>query len=203
MKKVALLLLLITSIAQINAQKIGIVSGINISNMVMNNELFRNPYNNIYGFHVGALVDFRIKNGFSIETGLLLNTKGCSIGKSPNIDVTRIYSFDIPITAKLLFSINKDLALFAKAGGYLGCSIAGSIDKGDEWGGNSNIKWGSDKNSDLKRFDYGLSFGIGMQNKSVIFGLTYNIGLYNIGPNQGYLSNTTNNVFQLGVGYLF
>ncbi len=203
MKKIVLLFLLITSITQINAQKVGILSGINISNMVMKNELFRIPYDNIYGFHIGALVDLKIKTRFSIGTGLLFNTKGCSIGKEPNNNVTRIYSLDIPITAKLLFPIDKDLALFAKAGGYLGCSIAGSIDKGDEWGGNSDVKWGSDKDSDLKRFDYGLTFGIGMQNKSVIFGLTYNIGLNNIGPDQGYLSNTTNNFFQISVGYMF
>jgi hypothetical protein len=60
------------------SQEFGIKAGFNSSNMhIVNNRLFFTDDSNMKtGFHIGATAEFPLTEIFSLETGLLLSTKG-------------------------------------------------------------------------------------------------------------------------------
>jgi hypothetical protein len=66
-----------------------------------------------------------------------------------------------------------------------------------------DIKW-DDKNSEfgLKRLDYGLLFGAGMEYKSFQFEVSYALGLANISAITEDNISVKNTVLSISVGYL-
>jgi len=117
------------------------------------------------GFNIGPIIDLPITNIFTIETGILFNTKGHKLSGDPLAGVekylfqTNISYLDIPVLLKATIPIKKT-KIFAMAGGYTGGALYGNIiAEGKE---NSVIKhfknkiqWGSNPN-EYDRFDYGL-----------------------------------------------
>ena len=66
-----------------------------------------------------------------------------------------------------------------------------------------SVEWGSDDDSDLKRLDFGVVIGAGVQIESILVGLNYGLGLANVGTtsDDGYKEN--HRVLSLTVGYKF
>ena len=67
-----------------------------------------------------------------------------------------------------------------------------------------DVEWGSDKEKDdLKRLDFGLTMGGGVEINSIQIGLTYALGLANISSYTDYGTKINNRVLGLSVGYKF
>ena len=202
---------LITFAANSSAQTFGIKGGLNLSNIVikidgdkLDSELKMNP-----GFHIGPIMELDLNKVFSIETGILLTTKGFRINSTLSDETgaeepykvkSNLYYIDIPVNAKATIEFN-GFDIYGSVGSYLGVGIKGKgeFELGDEKE-TSTIKFGSDEN--FKRLEFGLTFGGGVEINRFLFGLSYNLGLTNISNNE-YSQKLKNRVIQISVGYRF
>ncbi len=194
-----------------SAQTFGIKGGLNLSNTVIiiggdkfDSELKINP-----GFHIGPTLELDLSNVFSIETGVLLTTKGFRVNSTRPDETgveeaykvkSNLYYIDIPFNAKATIELN-GYDVYGTVGPYLGIGIQGKgkLEFGDEIE-TSTIKFGKDEN--LKRLEFGLAFGGGMEINRFLFGLGYNLGLTNISNNE-HSQKFKNRVIQISVGYRF
>lgn len=195
---------------QANAQTFGIKLGLNFATMSQkdNNKTYSDNYNINPGFHIGAIVDYPFDDLFSLESGLLFTTKGMEynevIERSAILVKTNLYYLDVPITLKGTKKLGVGVKLFGTAGPYVGYGLGGNLDySGLGAANNGTISWGNNASDDFRRLDWGLTFGLGLDVKSVIFGLSYDIGLANIAADQSNGMTTENRVLKFSIGYLF
>ncbi len=106
-------------------------------------ETYSDDFNMNPGFHLGATINFPYSDVFSIETGLLLSTKGYNIkGENININLNLMY-LDIPINAKASFELG-DIKMYGLLGPYIGLGISGKNKiKSDGEKNSESINWGS------------------------------------------------------------
>ena len=204
------LALVLTMTAESFAQSFGVKAGLNLSTMLSKNDkrTFSDDFKMKPGFHIGVTAEFPIDEMFSFETGLLLSTKGYKISKEDYKQKVNINYLDIPLTGKASFDI-ADTKVYGLFGPYIGMGLSGKlkfeeIDFGETHTGEDNIDWGSDKElSDMKRLDFGITVGVGVEINSFQIGLSYNLGLANISPSTDGGSKVNNRVLGLSVGYKF
>jgi hypothetical protein len=135
------------------------------------------------GFNVGAILDLPLKNMFSLETGILFTKKGLKIVADRYNYLYRmdLYYSEVPFLFKATYQKGKT-KIFGMAGGYVASALFGYyIGAGNKDSVNIRIKdkvdWGNPDNP-VRRFDYGLKFGIGMKIKDYQLGATYSLGLF-------------------------
>jgi hypothetical protein len=179
-------------------QSIGLRGGLNLSNMLIkdDNETYSEDFKLKPGYQFGAIAEFPISNIFSLETGLLLTTKGYRFTLEETEDgdsykytqQLNLLYLDIPLTAKASFNIG-NAKIYGLFGPYIGFGLSGkykeiyeetSDGETESEEEEEKVKWGSDEESDIKRLDYGLVMGAGVEFKSFQLGLNYNLGLANI-----------------------
>lgn len=198
------------------AQTFGFKTGLNLSNIKVQSDDDGLKYEGkmIPGFHLGTTAEFIVSKSFSFETGILVSTKGLKEnadygdGNKINAKVT-LYYLDIPLNAKGSFEITGGKKLFYALGPYIGIGLYGNDYVKETYDGlteksRSDIKWGTDEDEDdLKRLDYGLSFGTGVELKAISLGVSYSLGLANISPYTEYGFKMTNRVLAFSLGYKF
>ncbi|ARV05992.1 hypothetical protein BTO04_04425 [Polaribacter sp. SA4-10] len=200
------------------AQKFGIKAGFNLSNMLAkdNEETYSDDFKMKPGFHIGATVEFPLTEMFSFETGLLLSTKGLKSSYEETFagetykeesQLNLLYP-DIPLTAKASFDMGSG-KIYGLFGPYLGVGLSGkskyesSYDDETE-SSEEDIEWGSNEDeSDLKRMDFGLTMGAGVELNPIQIGLTYTLGLANISPHTDGGTKIKNRVLGISLGYRF
>lgn len=198
------------------AQTFGVKGGLNLSNMHSkdDDETYDDNFKMNPGFHLGATAEFPITEMFSFETGLLLSTKGTKVSdKYESNSVTyesskgkiNLFYLDIPLTSKATYDLS-GTKIYGVFGPYLGIGLSGKY-KYEETGSTTttqDVKWGqSSSDDDLKRFDYGLIFGTGVEIKTIQIGLSYGIGLANISSNFSNGMKIKNRVLEISAGYKF
>jgi hypothetical protein len=193
------------------AQKFGIKAGLNLSTMHAEDDkdgtwddLKMNP-----GFHIGATAEFPITEMFSFETGLLLTTKGYKMSRERaswdayESELNLLY-LDIPLTAKASFDLG-GTRIYGVFGPYLGIGLSGKFKskagptEEDTGSYEYDIEWGSE----LKRVDFGLTMGAGVELNSIQIGLTYSLGLANISSYTDGGYKMKNRVLGISLGYRF
>lgn len=197
------------------AQTFGVKGGLNLSNMHMkdNDETYDDNNKISPGFHLGATAEFPITEMFSFETGLLLSNKGTKASSKEEWngetyeykEKANLFYLDIPLTAKATYDLS-GTKIYGVFGPYLGIGLSGKY-KYEETGSTTttqDVKWGqSSSDDDLKRFDYGLIFGTGVEIKTIQIGLSYGIGLANISSNFSNGMKIKNRVLEISAGYKF
>jgi hypothetical protein len=221
MRKILQLMLLVCLMgitSQSFAQRLGIKAGLNLSNMTFkdNEQTYSDDFKSLPGFHAGLTAEFMAGNPFSIETGLLYTTKGFKfseketfMGDTYEVEAKRtLHYLEIPLLAKL----NVDLGaatLFGTAGPYVAMGIGGNDKYTAKYNNESNsetedIKWGTDEDKDdLRPLDYGLSFGAGVEIRSIQLGVSYGLGLANISAYRADDDVVKNRVLSVSIGYKF
>lgn len=199
---------------QTDAQSIGIKAGFNLATMLNKdaNETYSNIYSMNPGFHIGAIIDVRINDFLTLEPGLLFTTKGTryelEMVNEPRVRIN-LYYFDFPLNIRFSHDCGNAMKLFATVGPYLGIGISGKIqlsveDQGNQETEEREIKWGNDvAEDDIKRLDMGLTFGGGIEINSILAGISYDLGLYNISANQNNGKINKNRILKFSVGYRF
>lgn len=198
------------------AQSIAVKAGLNLSNMLMkdDDDTYSDDYKMLPGFHLGATAELPITDLFSFEGGLFLSTKGFKIseeetyeGETMKVEGTQtLYYLDIPLTGKATFDLGS-AKIYGVFGPYIGMGLSGKSKLEAEFMGETvdeeaDIEWGSDEEeSDLKRLDYGLTMGAGVEFNSIQVGLTYGLGLANISPYTEGGAKISNKVIGISVGY--
>ena len=111
------------------SQEFGIKAGLNLSNMHMvYDRMFSNDSNMKTGFHIGATAEFPLTEIFSLETGLLLSTKGF-IEEVKDFNYKVIFNplyLDIPLTVKASSYIG-GTKVYGMFGSYVGIGLSGKI----------------------------------------------------------------------------
>ncbi len=208
-------LLIITTAS--HAQIFGAKAGLNLSTMLLkdNDGNYSDDFKKNPGFHVGVTGELPLTEMFSVETGVLLTTKGLKINqvvKTP-LGVTtetkatmNIFYLDIPFTGKAYFDVGST-KIYGVLGPYIGMGLSGKnkyeiTEEGNTRTGENNISWGSGE-SDYKRLDFGLTAGSGVEIKSIQIGLSYSLGLANISNQSVNGSKFSNRILGISVGYKF
>ncbi len=216
-----------TVTTELFAQNFGIKAGVNLANMVMESDgisIFDDEIKIKAGFHIGLIAAFSINDMLSFETGLLLSTKGYrESGKLSGQGWSEEYKnklnllyLDIPLNAKASIDLG-NMKAYGTFGPYIGLGLSGKrkaewewTDHGESGSGSyeDDVKFGSDKDKDdLKRFDFGLAIGGGVEISNIQVGLSYGLGLANLSPSGeiDYFGNVNinNRVLAISVCYKF
>jgi hypothetical protein len=212
-----IMLLLVGTYLSSNAQFIGLSGGVSFATI---NSSMSNNIKSITGIQCGVFDEFTLSTStkwLSIETGLMIQTKGSNInynyymyplgGQSPiHVDVnnsTHLVYLDIPLTVKMYTTVGKP-NLYFEAGPYIGFGLSG--EQHDDSGHTRIITWsstGETSNYDeyYKRFDGGILIGVGMKIEPIQFGLSYELGLVNMYPTMSG-SKAYNRAFSMFIEFM-
>ncbi len=205
MKKVFLMIALtmgITASAVAQSEiKFGARAGLNFATLGGDNT---DGIDSRVGFHIGGVADIPftmfasgdVMQYLYLQPGLLISTKGYKYGEGDHAIKARPTYLEIPIMLSGAFPINDDIRVRANVGPYLAFGLLGKI-KDDN---NDAMDYFGDEG--MKRFDFGLGFGAGVEWKQYYVGINYDLGLINT-SNHTDDSKITNRAFMISLGYNF
>lgn len=170
--------------------------GMNFSNVTKYDDAKALP-----GFQLGVGMDYGFSESWSLQSGLLISSKGYKI---EDVKVRPIY-LDIPILAAYKFNISDNTKFVINAGPYLAFGLGGKC-KFDEGGDYKLFKGEDGEDAKYSRFDLGIQYGIGLEiGDHYLVNLTGQNGF--ISPfdyPDGYDGDKPKNMtFSIGVGYRF
>lgn len=166
--------------------------GMNFSNMTKIDESKALP-----GFTLGVGMDYGFNENWSLQSGLMISSKGFKFKEGDWKDKYRPIYLDIPILAAYKFNISDNTKFVINAGPYLAIGLGGKNKETDE----EDIKLFDKDGYDWKRFDLGIQYGIGLElSDRYLINLTGQNGF--ISPVDGG-DNPKNMTFTIGVGYRF
>lgn len=166
--------------------------GMNFSNMTKIDESKALP-----GFTLGVGMDYGFNENWSLQSGLMISSKGFKFKEGDWQDKYRPIYLDIPILAAYKFNISDNTKFVINAGPYLAIGLGGKNKETDE----EDIKLFDKDGYDWKRFDLGIQYGIGLElSDRYLINLTGQNGF--ISPVDGG-DDPKNMTFSIGVGYRF
>ena len=195
-----LLIVLFTISWQLNAQKFGITAGLNMSDMLVSEEMSEEEETKLLpGLHVGPTLDLSFGKQLSLETGLYLTSKGYRISEEDE-DVSvkgklQFYYLDLPVKLKYTLPSSKNYNLFFEGGGYVGYGLSSKAKvTSDFLGSELTIEmdlWGEDADewmddSEIPRIDYGLVLGTGAVFGKNQLDISYKLGLKDLEESDQY-----------------
>lgn len=194
MKRLSILLTIFLAIAvssEAFAQQLSVKAGLNFA------KFSDDDLDMKLGFNVGAGVELPIGEMFAVEPGLLLSTKGYKFsytifGSTQDAKCNLLY-LEIPINAKAYFDLG-GIKIFGQVGPYLACGLTGKMKYEDS--DDVDIEWGGD-DGEMKRFDFGLNLGAGVDLGVIQAGLQYGLGFVDLG------SDLQHRVLSINAAYKF
>jgi hypothetical protein len=212
--KLLIVVVAFTLTAETYAQTIKLNTGLNLSNMIMPGEL---DLKIKPGFNVGPMAEFQISDMFSFETGLLLSAKGYKSVydfSTGSLSYTIVNKFnllyvDLPLSARGTINI-AGTKFYGVFGPYIGMGISAKYKSKTTYSNSrvthdeQDISFGSEEGEDhLKRLDYGLTAGAGVEFKYTQIGFSYGLGLANLAINPDNGIKIKNRVLSISVAYIF
>jgi len=188
----------------------GGISISNISSISKSKDYLENtkPY---YAVNMSALSNMKITDNVILETGLHLCTRGIKQEVEQMSGIRTVISknklllayLNIPLNLKITHNFNKT-KIYSSFGPYIGSGLIGNkkiqLDSNDlNLPYAKRVIWGNDENTDdLRRLDYGLSIGVGIEFNSIQLGIAYYQGISNISSNRDL--KLFNRAFEVFVG---
>lgn len=217
---IGIFLFLLVSVG-VQAQKFGFRAGLNLATMSNRDDftLVGHDYSVSPGLVMGSLIEFPLSKFFSIESGLILSTKGYNyvytdsyINLKNSIyhvdENATLYYLDIPITIKLQDFVppSGKIRIYVDAGLYGGVGISGRFRQYEltyysEEEVNEEVSWGSRGKDRYRRFDYGLVWGAGIGFRNYEIGFQHHYGLANIASDRSLGQTYNNQVFSFTLGF--
>jgi len=179
-----------------NAQVFGIKGGVNFANMSFSSSQMNVSPKSIVGFHFGPVADFKLQESLYFNTGVLYSLKGAKSGSGELTGTDKSNYLEIPLNLAYKFSINETSDFFIQAGPYLAYGLSNK----DETDNESTDLF---KEGLMKRFDFGLGFGGGVEFGAIVTSLNYELGLANLNDDPTYDGKIKNKVFQISIAYMF
>lgn len=175
------------------------------------------------GFHVGAVVDLPITNGFYIQPGIFFTTRGAKdsysyseSGYSEKETMKYNASYlQIPVLGSFRADISRSVNLQLNVGPHVAFGLGGQCryEYSDSDGYSESFKYPTfgesteeEEHFGVKRFDFGLTFGVGVTFKRHYYlGVQYDLGLVNtaIEKEWGKEAKLHNRNFSIQLGYNF
>tara|TARA_B110000483_G_C18107373_1_gene508230 strand:- start:435 stop:1097 length:663 start_codon:yes stop_codon:yes gene_type:complete len=164
-------------------------------------------------FNVGLITELGVSESFFVESGLYISGKGIKVegdlggGAGKVTQTLSALYLEIPLNASFKADLGGAM-LNIFAGPYLAIAVSGkskleypsafsSLDEEDD------LKFGTDVADDLKRTDFGLNFGAGIQFESIVIRAQYGLGLTNLDPEGDSDFEMKNGVIGISLGYMF
>ncbi|HOW09442.1 MAG TPA: porin family protein [Bacteroidales bacterium] len=170
-----------------NAQRLGIKAGVSLAKGTYDYTEASLSTENLTGFHAGLIGEVPLSDNVFINSGALFSMKGTKLnvmGMSVDFSVNYV---EIPLNLAYKYDLGA-VKLFGQAGPYAGVGISAKMKSGGE---EETFEFGSDSDQ-IKRIDYGVNFGAGVEIKKLIVGVGYGLGLAN-------MSNDPDETFKNGV----
>jgi hypothetical protein len=196
MKKILVILMAAflsnAAIAQVN---FGIKAGYNSASVNSSDEEITADGKALSGLNIGALMNVKLKDNLSFQTGLSIGNKGVSVAHEGHADKFKFTAADIPMNLVL----NTKSGLFVGTGLNFGYNLSGELDAEDDPAENYSFEFGKEKN--FFRSDLGINFLAGYQTKNGLF-LSANslLGIKDLKPGP---ETWKNNLFSVSIGYMF
>jgi len=205
MKKLILALALTTTVALATQAQVYVQGGLNLANITKTKDGQTEKNNMLPSFNAGILGRLEVADMFLLESGVLLTGRGSKAEtyfNSGNDYIKTKFNplyIEVPLNAVVKIPLQKESNVFFHAGPYAAIGIAGKSRQDSKFGplmssSTSNIKFSNDdpltsEQEDagydkLKRFDFGLNFGGGVQLGKVILKANYGLGLTKINSTQ-------------------
>ncbi len=200
MKKYLLTVLLgVFAIAGFSQVKWDARFGMNFSNQTKLDDTKALP-----GFTMGVGMDYGFTENWSLQSGLMITSKGFKVKEMGEKLTVRPIYLDIPILAAYKFAISDNAKFVVNVGPYMAIGLGGKAK--EHWDGGEDEKVFDDKGMDCKRFDLGIQYGIGLElGEHYLVNFTGQNGF--ITPYDfpdGYDGDKPKNMsFAIGVGYRF
>jgi hypothetical protein len=203
MKKLLVMAFFATIFTNAKSQ-VYIQGGVNLANITKTNSGATDKYNMLTTFNAGILGRFNISTIFDLETGLLLDGRGSKAytyftNATDDNYVKATFNplyLEVPLNLILRVPLEKNTGIFFNAGPYIAMGIAGKSKTEGKTAGvafksSDNISWTStDPNSQngaynkLKRYDFGLNVGGGLDLGKVLLKANYGMGFTKINSTQ-------------------
>lgn len=168
--------------------------GMNFSNMTKFEDTKALP-----GFQLGVGMDYGFSENWSLQSGLMISSKGYKYKEGEYKETTRPIYLDIPILAAYKFNISDNTKFVINAGPYLAFGLGGKnkVDGVDE----SEKVFGE---NGWNRFDLGIQYGIGLElSDRYLINLTGQNGFICPWDTEDGEDKPKNMTFSIGVGYRF
>lgn len=168
--------------------------GMNFSNMTKFEDTKALP-----GFQLGVGIDYGFSENWSLQSGLMISSKGYKVKEGEYKETTRPIYLDIPILAAYKFNISDNTKFVINAGPYLAFGLGGKnkVDGVDE----SEKVFGD---NGWNRFDLGIQYGIGLElSDRYLINLTGQNGFICPWDTEDGEDKPKNMTFSIGVGYRF
>ena len=193
MKKLVLTMLFgLIALAGYSQVRWDVQLGMNFSNMTKADDAKMLP-----GFKVGLGMDYAFTDVWSLKSGLMFESKGYKVDE----EKARPIYMQIPVMAAWKANITDDIKFVVNAGPYFAVGLGGKYKEG-----NSDIKLFSSDGMNMKRFDLGIQWGIGIElSERYIVNFTGENGfLTPFDFPSGYNGDKPKNMnFTIGIGYIF
>lgn len=168
--------------------------GMNFSNMTK----FENT-KALPGFQLGVGMDYGFSENWSLQSGLMISSKGWKYKEEGEKMTFRPIYLDIPILAAYKFNISDNTKFVINAGPYLAFGLGGKAKYGDV-----DYKLFKSDEGDWKRFDLGIQYGIGLElSDHYLINLTGQNGFICPWDTEEGEDKCKNMTFSIGVGYRF
>lgn len=152
------------------------------------------------GLDVGFTVGTRIapRTPLFFETGLSYTEKGGKGEYQNNKFTYGLHYLELPLLLKYKYYADSELSIEPFVGGYLAVGVGGKI---KDYGNRKAYSSFNDDQASFKRFDGGLRLGCGLSYNMLYLGLSYDIGLANVGHYD--FEDTRTGSLNLNVGVTF
>lgn len=186
MKRITLLIFILTSIViDANAQ-FGVKAGYSMSKSTEKDGSF------LPGFYVGGLYDIKVSKSFYIQPQLLFSSEGTKYKQGSNTYLTEhAYFAELPVLASYRVYLNNNSSFNFNLGPYASVGLFGKTKHG-------SIKENTFQ-SGVERVDYGIKAGIDYEMNHLIYSISYKQGLQDFDI---YGKGKTLNL-SVGIGYKF
>lgn len=192
----------ITMSAQI---RFGVKAGTNLSNLYVsgnNQGINADQYKARVSYHFGGMMEYSLSDIFAIEPELMYTNGGANLKKENSFGMSdghiTLNSVQLPVNLKASFGLG-DKKIFVYGGPYLSYNMYGKA-KGKINGKAEDTEIFS-KGSDMKRWDYGVGIGVGIEINKLVLSLNNQIGLADINGAEGSKMKSGN--ISLSIGYFF
>jgi hypothetical protein len=194
------------SLAQI---RLGPKVGFNFSELP-DNTIFIIGNQHIYnGYHLGVIAEYKVFKQLFLQPGVLVTSKGSkyivgneTVGSATGFSNFQFSGLYVDFPLNLMYKIDLGLfKLFLIAGPDLGYGLTGKW-KGSD-GTSSNVHFGNGSDDDFKPFDYGLSFGGGVEAGRIQLSAQYYQGLRALSTSTPPLKEQKYRGLNISIAWLF
>lgn len=224
MKKSILFVLLLFSVIAATAQESRFTFGVsaggdyNFSSM----DTYKGSSKNMWGYRMGIDAEYQLNKTVYLQSGLYYSTKSTEFyytSASEGGSGTYYYTdkmnpgyLELPLMIALKAQLCRSFRLYFRGGFYFAEGISGKYKSTDVLIDDGEIlKTTKTEESifgkhELHRFDWGLSFGTGVEIKRFTVGINVGVGLRNVGSDfhyGGIRNKYKNRTLSLTVGYRF